>query len=193
MSGGTRFVAKALATKFSWHDYRTLIDIGSAEGCLPVEIARIHSHIRGGGFDLPPVAALFDDYIRDHGLSERLRFYPGSFLTDSLPAADVLVMGRVLHNWDVTTKKLLIKKAYEALPSGGALIVYERFIDEERRNAVGLLASLNMLVMTGGGFDFTRADCIDWMREVGFVDLGAEALTNDQAMVVGKKKAVAST
>ena len=107
---------------------------------------------------------------------------------DPLPAADALVMGRVLHNWDLPTKRMLLRKSYEALPTGGALIVYERLIDDERRiNAAGLLASLNMLVMTTGGFDYSGADCIGWMREARFRDMRVEPLTPDQSMIIGMK------
>jgi O-methyltransferase/methyltransferase family protein len=188
MSGGSALVAEALVAKFPWQGYRTLIDVGSAEGCVPVQIAQRHAHIVGGGFDLAPVAAKFENYVRAHGLSHRLQFYPGDFLADELPACDVLIMGRVLHNWDLPTKQMLLKKAHEALRGGGALIVYERFIDDARReSAAGLLASLNMLVMTAGGFDYSGADCIGWMREAGFKDMRIERLTLDQSMVVGIK------
>jgi hypothetical protein len=188
MTGGTLPVAKALAAKFPWQDYKTVIDVGTAQGCLPVQIAHAHPHITGGGFDLPPVNPLFDNYARDHGLCDRLRFYAGDFLQDPLPSADVLVLGRVLHNWDLVTKRMLLKKAYDALAAGGALIVYERLIDDERRvNAAALLASVNMVIMTAGGFDFTGADCIGWMREAGFRDMRVEPLTSEHSMVVGMK------
>lgn len=59
-------------------------------------------------------------------------------------------MGRVLHNWDLATKRTLLSKAYAALPSGGALIVYERLIDDERRTgSAGLLASLEPSAVAG--------------------------------------------
>src|SRR5262245_57692960 len=97
-------------------------------------------------------------------------------------------MGRVLHNWDLPTKKMLLGKAYAALPPGGTLIVYERLIDDERRvNAAGLLASLNMLIMTEGGFDYSAADCIGWMQEAGYRNMHVEPLTGDQTMVVATK------
>lgn len=188
MTGGSLLVAKELAGRFSWQQHQILIDVGSAEGCLPVQVAKSHAHITGGGFDLPAVGPAFDSYVLENELSHRLRFYPGDFLTDPLPAGDVLVMGRVLHNWDLPTKRMLLRKAHEALPTGGALIVYERLIDDERRTgASGLLASLNMLVMTSGGFDYSGADCIVWMREAGFRDMRVEPLTPDQSMIVGIK------
>jgi O-methyltransferase len=78
-------------------------------------------------------------------------------------------MGHILHDWDLEQKRMLLQKAHAALPTGGALIVYESIIDDERReNAHGLLMSLNMLIETAGGFDFTGADCQTWMREAGF-------------------------
>src|SRR5262249_61279319 len=118
-----------------------------------------NAHIAGCGFDLPPVAPLFREYVCEHRLSDRLRFCAGDFFTDPLPKADVLILGRVLHNWDLPTKKMLLHKAYAALPAGGVLIVYETLIDDNRRHRThALLQSLNMLIMTDGGFDFTAAD-----------------------------------
>ena len=188
MSASTLDVAKALAGRFPWRDYNTLIDIGSAEGCLPVQIAQSHAHISGGGFDLPPIGHLFDAYVSSHRLSQRLRFYPGDFLVDPLPPADVLVFGRVLHNWDLSIKKMLLRKAYAALPRGGAVIVYERLIDDDRKvSTPGLLDSLNMLVMTEGGFDYSASDCFGWMQEAGFDHTRAEPLAADQSMVIGVK------
>ena len=188
MTGGSLPVAKTLAANFPWQDYKTLLDVGTAQGCLPVQVALAHPHLAGGGFDLPPVQPHFDTYVKRHGLSHRLRFHPGSFLEDPLPAADVMVLGRILHNWDIATKRMLLKKAYEALPSGGALIVYERLIDDGRRiNAPALLASLNMLIMTAGGFDFTGSDCIGWIRDAGFHGPRTEPLTPEISMVVGIK------
>lgn len=187
MTGWTLPVAKAIAAKFPWREYRTVIDIGTAEGGLPVEIAQTHAHIAGGGFDLPPLKPMFDRYVAYHGLAERLRFHAGDFFVDPFPPADVLVMGRVLHNWDLPTKQMLLRKAYAALPADGALIVYERFIDEDLQDAIGLLSSLNMLLMTAGGFDFTPAECRCWLEEAGFGNIRTERLTASQSMLVAEK------
>jgi hypothetical protein len=134
------------------------------------------------------VEPLFDQYVAAAGLSDRLDFYPGDFFADELPTADVLVMGRILHDWDMDEKRVLLEKAYKALPEGGALIVYEAIIDDARReNAFGLLMSLNMLIETEGGFDFTGADCQGWMAETGFSKTDVTHLGGPTSMVVGIK------
>ncbi len=117
-----------------------------------------------------------------------MRFQPGDFFRDPLPSADVLVMGHILHDWSLEEKQTLLAKAYAALPSGGALLVYEALIDDDRRqNAIGLLSSLNMLIETPGGFDFTGADCQGWMRKAGFRDTRVEHLVGPDSMVIGIK------
>ena len=52
----------------------------------PVQLALRHPHLTGGGFDLPAVGPIFNDYVAAHGLADRLRFYPGDFFADPLPA-----------------------------------------------------------------------------------------------------------
>jgi hypothetical protein len=111
-----------------------------------------------------------------------------TFFKDSLPSADVIIMGHILHNWGLEEKRQLIAKAHAPLPKGGALIVYEAIIDDERRqNTFGLLMSLNMLIETQAGFDFTGADCRGWMRDTGFNEIRVEPLCGPNSMVVGIK------
>jgi hypothetical protein len=185
LSGG---VAAAIAAKFPWRAHHSVIDIGCAEGAVAVQVALAHAHITGGGFDLPPLAPIFDGYVSRAGLAERLSFTAGDFFADALPSADVLVLGHILHDWDLEKKRLLLQKAYDALPEGGALIVYDAIIDDERRgNAFGLLMSLNMLIETGGGFDYTGADCQGWLRDAGFRETYVEHLVGPDSMVVGIK------
>jgi hypothetical protein len=97
-------------------------------------------------------------------------------------------MGHILHDWNLDQKRMLLEKAFRALPTGGALIVFEALIDDERKqNVFGLLMSLNMLIETPGGFDYTGRDCTGWMRDVGFRDIRVEHLVGPDSMVVGFK------
>ncbi len=188
MTGISMGASKAIAKKFPWSDYQTFIDIGCAQGGLVVEVALAHKHITGGGFDLPVTGPIFEEYVNSFGLSDRLRFFPGDFFKVPLPKADVISMGHILHDWDLQEKKMLIAKAYDALSDGGALIIFEAIIDDDRRqNAFGLLMSLNMLIELPGGFDFTGADCSEWLTEAGFRDIRVEYLAGPDSMVIGIK------
>ena len=188
MSGISRGANMTIAQEFAWEKYQTCADIGTAQGDLVMQIVRAQAHMRGIGFDLPQVTPIFEDYIAQNGVAERVEFVPGSFFTDALPKADVILMGHILHDWDLATKKMLLQKAYDAIPQEGAVIIYDALIDDDRStNAFGLLMSLNMLIETPGGFDFSGADCISWMEEAGFRDCRVEHLVGPDSMVIGFK------
>ncbi len=188
MTGVSRGGNMAIAAKFPWANYRTVVDAGPAQGDLLTQVALKNKHLLGIGFDLPEVGPIFEEYIEENGLSSRVQFQAGSFFTDPIPNADVVMMGHILHDWNLEEKRMLIGKAYDALPAGGALLVYEAIIDDERRkNAFGLMMSLNMLIETPGGFDYTGADCIGWMKEAGFKEARVEHLVGPDSMVIGIK------
>jgi hypothetical protein len=120
-------------------------------------------------YDLPVVKPIAERRIAREGLSGRVEAGVIDFLTDEFPKADLITMGLILHDWNLEHKKMLIAKAFRALPEGGAFVAIENIIDDERRaNAFGLLMSLNMLIEFGDAFDFTGADFSDWCREAGF-------------------------
>jgi hypothetical protein len=188
MTGVSLPAAKEIARQFPWSQYQTVIDIGAAQGAVPAELALAHPHLTGGGFDLPVVRPIFEEYMGSRGVSARMAFFSGDFFLTSLPRADVLVMGHILHDWNLEQKRLLLAKAYDALPRGGALIVYDAMIDDDRRhNVAGLMMSLNMLIETSGGFDYTCSDCVGWVREAGFGEARVASLSGGNSMVVGIK------
>jgi len=188
MTGISHGANMTIARQFPWKDYKTFVDVGTAQGDLAAQIALANPHLTGIGFDLPEVGPIFEEYTTAAGVGDRVRFEAGSFFDRDLPKADVVLMGHILHDWDLPTKKMLIGKAVDAVPDGGALIVYEAIIDDDRStNAFGLMMSLNMLIETPGGFDYTGADCSSWMKEAGFRQTRVEPLVGPDSMVVGIK------
>jgi len=188
MTGLSIGSARVIAKKFPWKKYGTFVDVGCAQGGVAVEIALAHKHLTGGGMDLPVVQPVFVAYAQARGVAQRLRFHPGDFFKDPLPKCDVIIMGHILHDWNLEEKLMLLRKGYDALPPRGALIIHEALIDDARKqNAFGLLMSLNMLIETHGGFDFTGADCCKWMKDVGFTRTRVKRLAGPDGMVVGYK------
>ena len=169
MAGLSRFNARALAEKFDFSRYTTVVDVGGATGELCINLARKHAHLRLTTFDLPAVTDIASRVIANAGLSDRIAAVSGDMFNGPLPSAQVITMGMILHDWNLEKKKKLIRSAYDALPADGVFIVIESLIDDERRHSVpGLLMSLNMLIETGDGFDYSAADFSGWCTEVGF-------------------------
>jgi len=169
MSGISAGNFHALADKFDFARYQTVCDIGGATGQLSIILAERHPHLRCTSFDLEVVEPIAARAIKEAGVEDRVITASGDFFAGPLPSADVITMGMILHDWNLNRKLQLIRAAYDALSPGGALIVVENLIDDERReNVFGLMMSLNMLIEFGDAFDFTGADFRGWCEEVGF-------------------------
>ena len=159
----------ALAEAFDFSKYSTLADIGGALALLSRVVARRHPHMSCTSVDLPAVVPLARARVEADGLADRVTVKAGDFFEGEFPRADVITMGNILHDWDEPTKKMLIGKTYAALPPGGAFIAIECVIDDARRERIGgMLMSLNMLIETEGGFDYTHAQFCDWCGAAGF-------------------------
>ena len=188
MSGISAGNFKAFAGKFDFSRSRTLCDVGGATGQLSCMVAAAHPHMRCTSFDLPEVAPIAARKIRQAGLADRVTAVAGDFFADPLPRADVITMGMILHDWNLEKKQMLIRKAYDALPPGGAFVVIEALIDDARReNAFGLMMSLNMLIEFGDAFDYSGSDFAGWCREAGFRDFKVIPLAGPSSAAIAYK------
>jgi hypothetical protein len=188
MAGISMGPFRALAEKFDFSRYETLVDAGGATGRLSIVVADRHPHMRCTSFDLPVVEPIAKRTIEAAGVSDRVEAVGGDFFADPLPKADVVTMGLILHDWNLEGKKRLVEAAYEALPEGGAFIAIENIIDDARReNAFGLLMSLNMLIEFGDAFDFTGADFAGWCAEAGFKETEVMPLAGPTSAAIAYK------
>lgn len=169
MSGAQKGNFMTFAQKFDFSNYKTLTDVGGSGGWLSSMVAKHQPHMSCISYDLPPVEPIAKATIQQFQLSDRVKTAIGDFFKDSFPKSDIVVMGNILHDWDEETKLMLMQKAFDAIPEGGAFIAIENIIDDERnKNVFGMMMSLNMLIETGSGFDYTFADFNKWAKLVGF-------------------------
>jgi hypothetical protein len=169
MSGISMGNFTAFAEKFDFSKYKTLADIGGATGQLSAIVAARHPHMQCRTCDLADVRPIAERRVKERNLGDRVIPETIDFFADEFPKADIITMGMILHDWNLENKKMLIAKAYRALPVGGALAAIENIIDDERRqNVFGLMMSLNMLIEFGDAFDFTGAQFTEWCKEAGF-------------------------
>ena len=188
MSGVSTGNFITLANKFDFSKYKTLCDIGGAAGILAIQVAKQHPNMQCTTLDLPEVEPIAKETIAANGLSDRVKTGAVDFFKDEFPKADVITMGMILHDWNLEKKMHLIRSAYDALPSGGALVAIEALIDDARReNAQGLLMSLNMLIEFGDAFDYSGADFRRWCGEVGFTRFDIIHLAGPSSAAVAYK------
>ena len=178
----------ALAQTFDFSKYNSFLDAGGSGGILSLMVAKSNSHMKCQTYDLPPVEPIAQETIRKFQLENQVKAISGDFFKEELPKADVIAMGNILHDWNEENKLKLIQKAYDALPDGGAFIAIEAVIDNERKqNTFGMMMSLNMLIETADGFDYTFDDFNRWTKKVGFKSSILMPLTGPSSAAIAYK------
>jgi hypothetical protein len=148
--------------------FRRLLDIGGGSGAYDIELCKQYGALRATVFDLPHVAAIAAGKIAGAGLSGRIATLGGSFF-EQLPAGhDVHLLSMILHDWDEAKNRALLRRSFEALPGGGAVVISELLVDDEKTGpAPAALMSLNMLIETEGR-NYTPAEYSVWLEDAGF-------------------------
>ncbi|WP_020141385.1 methyltransferase [Streptomyces sp. 351MFTsu5.1] len=183
-------IAAALSG-FDWSGFTSFVDIGGARGNFAHQVVTRNPHLKGAVFDLPPLEDAFERHMDRLGATTTpVTFHGGDFFKDDLPKADALVFGHVLHNWGVEDRLTLLKRAYDALEPGGAVLVYDPMAGGQQPSMHGALAGLTMLVWSRGGHEYTADELHGWLREAGFwpETVEVEGLHED-VLVIGRKAA----
>ncbi|MEV6674712.1 methyltransferase [Streptomyces sp. NPDC051162] len=163
--------ARRLARAAGLGSYRRLLDVGGGSGAYAIELCRAHPSLRATVFDLPHVCPIAAAHAAEAGLGERIAVHPGDFLNDASlpPGHDLILLSMVLHDWDEPTGRALLTKCHAALPPGGAVVISELMVDDDRSGPVAAaLMGLNMLVETVGGENYTAAEYSRWLTGTGF-------------------------
>lgn len=169
MHGFGQISSPAVVAAFDLAGYRHLVDLGGATGHLASAVCRHYPHLRATVFDLPEVVPLANEVIAgEHDLGGRVTTVAGDFFTDPLPPADLYAVGRILHDWSEDRIRRLLARIYQALPPGGALLVAEKLLDDDRSGPPwAQLQALNMLICTEGK-ERTLAEYEALLRAAGF-------------------------
>jgi len=171
MHGFGQLSSGPVVAAFDLSRYRRMADLGGATGHLAITACERYPQLRAVVFDLPPVIAMARDYVAASAARVRIELAAGDFFRDALPAADLYSLGRILHDWPEERIRLLLSKIWAALPAGGALLVAETLLDEDKSGPTPAhMQSLNMLVCTEGK-ERTLTEYRALLRAAGFASV----------------------
>jgi acetylserotonin N-methyltransferase len=130
-----------------------------------------YPQLQGVVFDLPAAIATMRERVGCASPGVPLGLIAGNFFTDPLPEADIFALGRILHDWSEGKVHTLLKKVWERLPSGGALLIAEKLLNDNKTGPVpALMQSLSMLVCTEGK-ERTLAEYTALLQQAGFAQV----------------------
>jgi len=171
MNGFGQLSSPAVVAAFDLGRFRRLVDLGGGTGHLALTACARYPQLQGAVFDLPAGMSTAREYVGRKSLGVRLDLIEGDFFTDPLPEADLFALGRILHDWSEDKIRTLLRKVWERLPSGGALLIAEKLLNDNKTGPLpALMQSLSMLVCTEGK-ERTLAEYTALLREAGFAQI----------------------
>jgi len=168
------FTARALGEALDFSTFRRLLDVGGGSGAFDIELCLRHRELSATVYDLPFVTEIAHERIAEAGLSDRILTQPGDFFADAQypPDHDVMLLSMIMHDWSERENRAILRKCYDALPPGGSVVISELLVNDDKTGpAPAALMSLNMLIETVGGRNYTAAELRTWLEDIGYCDV----------------------
>jgi acetylserotonin O-methyltransferase len=153
---------------FDLSQYRWLVDLGGATGHLAIAACQRYHQLQAVVFDLADAGPLAQEIVKASPVSNRIKIVAGDFFVDPLPEGDLFALGRILHDWTEQKIVRLLDRIYQRLPPGGAVLIVEKLLDEDRSGPrLAQMQDLNMLTCTEGK-ERTLSEYEALLKQVGF-------------------------
>jgi acetylserotonin N-methyltransferase len=189
MNAHSRAAAKAVSVQPLFAQVRSLLDVGGGSAVFSIAIAKAHSSLHATVMEIAAVCAEADRYIAASGAAPRVRTQPVNMFTQPWPTGhDAHFLSNILHDWSDETFRLLVKKSFDALPSGGRIVLHEILMDDDGCGPLAA-AAFSMLMLIGTrGRQYSLPELRGFLEPVGFT--GIEAFSTGggyYSLVVARK------
>ena len=167
MMGLSLRAAPVLAQSYPWREVQTVCDVGGGIGTLLAEVLARHEGLYGILCDAPSVIGSARTYLTMRGVAPRVELRAGDFFQEVPAGADVYVLKHVLHDWDDARCLDILRRCRAGMAAGARLLVAERFLHPEQPDRFGTLSDVQMMVVSGGGRERTRAEYETLLAQAG--------------------------
>jgi cyclopropane fatty-acyl-phospholipid synthase-like methyltransferase len=180
--------ANILSEKIDFSNYKNLLDLGGGSGAYSIVLTNKNKDLNAVVLELPKVCETANEYIEKLADKTRVKTQAGNYLEDEFPKSDVILMAQILHSNSLEECKLIIKKSYDTLPSGGMIIINEFIQNPDKSGPVmPVVFALEMLLNTKEGNSYTKEEISSWLEEAGFKDIQEIHLVEPHTVIIAKK------
>ncbi len=171
--------AEALANYLDLSDHRAVLDVGGGSGVMSIALAKKNPTLRACVLDIAPVCRIAAAHIKNAGLSKRICTLTGD-IRHRLPAGyDVIMFCDVGPISD-----RLLAKAYAGLPTGGLIVLVDRYLSRDGTRPLDRLVSQFL----ESSFPMaTWADLVRALKSSGFRAVKARNVYRDVWFIAGIK------
>jgi ubiquinone/menaquinone biosynthesis C-methylase UbiE len=166
---------------------RRLLDLGGGPGSYAIALARRYPKLQG--LILDQTITVAKQLIRKHGLSGRLTVRAGDIFKDDLGSGyDAVLCSNVIHIFNDSENRKLLRRASRALRAGGKLFIVEFFLESNRTApAKSAVFSVMMYLYTVTGRCYSWIEVEGWLKALGLGRFKRYRITPDIGMLEATK------
>lgn len=181
---------KDLAEYVDFSHTNHLVDVGGGNASNIINLVNNYPSLKATVFDRQTVCDIAQQNIKDNKLSHQCTTVNGDCFKDEFPRnADAIIFCHFLTIWSDEKNLFLLKKAFEALPKGGKVYIFNMMQhnseDGPLTSAMGSPYFLSLA--TSEGMLYTWKEYQHWLIEAGFSNLETIVLPKDHGVIIGEK------
>jgi acetylserotonin N-methyltransferase len=180
--------AVAVARHYDFAGVSRVLDVGGGSGCFMVAAAQAHPHLRCTVLELPAMCEVAGAYIQAGGVADRVETRAADMFRQPWPTGyDALFFSNVWHDWNVRTCQWLAAQAFDALPSGGRILLHEMLLDDDGNGPVTAAAFSMLMLLATQGQQFTAGELKAILDAAGFARIDVTHTHPYYSLVTGYK------
>lgn len=187
LAGRAKNVAPVLAERVNLEGTRTLLDVGGGSGIYSIAWLRRHPALRAIVWDRPEVLKVAREMAEQFKVADRLECIAGDMFVDPVPAADVVLLSNILHDWDEPDCQAMVSRCAAALPSNGRLLIHDVLLNDDYSGPLPVALYSAALFTLTEGRAYSAREFQSWLTEAGLRLLPIEP-TLVHCAVVGARK-----
>jgi hypothetical protein len=192
LAGRAKNVAPRLAQVVPLDDAAVLLDVGAGTGIYCIACLQQNPRLRGIVWDRPEVLKVAAEMAQAYGVADRLECRAGDMFADAVPAADVVLLSNILHDWDVPQCRELVGRCAAALPADGRLIIHDVFLNDALDGPLPIALYSASLFSVTEGRAYSAGEYRSWLREAGLTPGKVVPTLIHCGALIGKKALGAS-
>ncbi|HUY50231.1 MAG TPA: methyltransferase [Streptosporangiaceae bacterium] len=165
-----------------WGGFSTVkqvLDVGGGDAVNAIALAQAHPHLEITIMEISATGPIARKRVEDSGLGERIRVHECDMFADKFPVgADCVLFAHQLVIWTPEQNIQLLRRAYEALPDGGQIVIFNSMSSDHGDGP--LMAALDSVYFASlpaeGGMIYPWRQYEEWLREAGFQHEGIQRI-----------------
>ena len=183
----------SITSAFHWPEvldlsaHHVMLDIGGSSGAHSIGAVSKWSNLQAIVFDFPTVCEIADQFIAQHGMQDRIKTCEGDMWRDELPAADIHFYSTVYNDWPPEKCSFLTAKSFNALPSGGRIVIHGMIYNEDKSGPFAAAAFSMLMMGWTEGKSYSSTELSAMLRDAGFCDIEVRPAFGYYSVVTGLK------